>query len=297
MKKIIFLTAALMLILAACSGGKIPESDEAAAPAKIEETGLTEALSASGLPTSAFSVTDPGNERKLSEKKIEHSYGVSRGGVPHENSLAAQAFFDEKGYKAVCCDTKSGKKVLYLTFDCGWENGCTADILDTLREKSVPAAFFCTLDHIRSEPELIRRMIDEGHIVGNHSAHHPDFAYLSREQAAGEIMTCDNYLRENFGYSAPFFRFPEGSYNESILELTGSLGFTSVFWSAAYEDWDTDAPKGADYAFETVTARLHPGAVILLHSVSPDNRDALGDIIDFARDNGYEFRPLTEFGK
>ena len=112
---------------------------------------------------------------------------------------------------------------------------------------------------------------------------------------ADEIAECDNYLRENFGYTSSFFRFPEGAYNENALELVDSMGYTSVFWSCAYADWDVNAAKGGDYAFETVTSRLHPGAVILLHSVSPDNAEALGRIIDYARQNGYEFKALTEY--
>lgn len=184
--------------------------------------------------------------------------------------------------------------MLYLTFDCGYENGLTNQILDILQEKDVPAAFFCTLDHIKSEPELIARMILEGHIIGNHSSGHPNFSKISRTQMAQEIETCDNYLREHFGYSAPYFRFPEGAYSESALDLVQSLGYKSVFWSLAYADWDTSSQKGKDYAFRTVTERLHPGAIILLHAVSADNAQALGDIIDYARGQGYAFRSLTQ---
>lgn len=110
---------------------------------------------------------------------------------------------------------------------------------------------------------------------------------------AQEIEKCDNYLRENFGYTSPFFRFPKGEYSDSAIDLINSLGYKCVFWSLAYGDWNTNAQKGADYAFKTVTARLHPGAVILLHSVSSDNAGALGRIIDYARSCGYEFKPLT----
>ena len=112
---------------------------------------------------------------------------------------------------------------------------------------------------------------------------------------ADEILECDNYLRSNFGYATSFFRFPEGSYSENSLELVDSMGYTSVFWSCAYADWDVKKAKGGEYAFETVTARLHPGAVILLHSVSPDNAEALGDIIDYAVQNGYKFKPLSYY--
>ncbi|MCH5190929.1 MAG: polysaccharide deacetylase family protein [Oscillospiraceae bacterium] len=243
------------------------------------------------------SALDPENTRGLSTKKIAHSYGVAKNGEAHEISKSAQKFFDDGSYKAFCLDTKSQEKVLYLTFDCGYENGYTAKILDVLKEKKVNAAFFCTLPQVKDNPDLIKRMIDEGHIVGNHSVTHPSFASITRTQMADEIMTMDNYLRENFNYSEPFFRFPMGEYSESALDLVGSLGFTSVFWSLAYADWDLNQQKGTQYAYETVISRLHPGAVILLHSVSPDNAGALAQIIDKARDEGYTFLSLRDYGE
>ena len=251
------------------------------------------------MPLSAanFSVNDPENSRGLPTSVINHSFGVAKEGKPHQISVDSQKFFETKGYNAVTYDTKSTDKVLYLTFDCGYENGYTFNVLDTLKEKNVSAAFFCTLDHIEAEPELISRMIKEGHIVGNHSTNHPNFSKISRTKMAEEIEECDNYLRKNFGYTSPYFRFPEGAYNESALDLVGSLGYKSVFWSLAYSDWDTSKQKGAQYAFDTVTARLHPGAIILLHSVSKDNAEALGDIIDYALSQGYVFKPLTALPK
>ena len=247
------------------------------------------------LALKEFKVCDPKNERHIPTKSIEHSFGIAKDSKPNDISLNAQKFFDSKNFNAVCVDTKTtDKKVLYLTFDCGWENGYTGKVLDVLKQKNVPAAFFCTLSNIEREPELIARMINEGHIVGNHSDTHPRFSEISREKMALEIARCDNFLRVNFGYSSPFFRFPEGNYSECALDLVGSLGYKSVFWSVAYADWDVNKQKGADYAFETVTARLHPGAVILLHSVSPDNAAALPRIIDWARENGYEFKSLTQ---
>ncbi len=286
-RKIIALAMLIAVVLTGCTGKETLEEYDADVKVKVSEK-VT-------LERAEFSVNDPENERGLSTKRIEHSYGVASGGKPHHISVSAQKKFEKWGYRAFCYDNKTQEKVLYLTFDCGWENGCTGMILDTLKEKNVPAAFFCTLEHIESEPELISRMIDEGHIVGNHSANHADFAEISRRRMADEILECDNYLREKFGYTSKFFRFPEGAYNESALELVSSMGYTSVFWSCSYADWDVENTKGGDYAFETVTSRLHPGAVILLHSVSPDNALAIGRIIDYARENGYEFRALTEY--
>lgn len=310
MKKILPVFVFLFLvILSACSGRETLENNNANAPVTVEDDRtLTSAATATTSPAetspftgrkilapAVFEVCDPENTRSIPTERIEHSYGVAKNSQPHQNSVGAQSFFQSKKYRAICYDNKSSEKVLYLTFDCGWENGLTDKVLDTLKEKAVPAAFFCTLDHIKSSPELIARMINEGHIVGNHSAKHPNFAEIDRQRMADEILECDNYLRSTYGYSAPFFRFPEGCYTESALELVGSMGYTSVFWSCAYADWDVNAAKGGDHAFSTVTARLHPGAIILLHSVSPDNAEALGRIIDYARENGYEFRALTEY--
>lgn len=277
-----------------------PASDSSAVPLPVaaENPVLQDGKTYTGLPAlplQDFSVTDPENTKGLSTEKHGYSYGVSKDGQPHATSVANQKYFEEDGYKAFCLDTKSTEKVLYLTFDCGYENGYTSKILDTLKEKDVPAAFFCTLPQVKDYPDLIARMITEGHIVGNHSVKHPSFPTLTRIRMAEELQGMDNYLRTNFGYSEPFFRFPMGEYSDCALDLIGSLGYRSVFWSVAYADWDLDKQKGADYAFTTVTARLHPGAVILLHSVSPDNTEALGRIIDWARGEGYTFKSLRDF--
>ncbi len=230
-----------------------------------------------------------------STEKIAHSFGVAKNGVANMISVNNQWYFESNNFKAFCLDTVSTEKVLYLTFDCGYENGYTAKILDVLKEKNVNAAFFCTLPQVKENPDLIKRMIDEGHIVGNHSTNHPSFAEISTEEMKTEISTMDNYLRENFNYSEPYFRFPKGEYSELALKTVEDLGFTSVFWSLAYADWDLNDQKGTDYAYDKVMSRLHSGAVILLHSVSPDNANALGNIIDSAREQGYEFCSLRDY--
>lgn len=241
-----------------------------------------------------FTVSDPDNSRGLSTEKICHSFGVAKDGEANDISKNAQKYFDEKNFDAVTLDTVTKKKVMYLTFDCGYENGYTMKILDVLKEKNVPAAFFCTLHEMEQNPDIIARAINDGHIVGNHTNTHPSMDEISRTQMTDEIKAFDDYLREHFGYSALYFRFPKGEYSDCALDLVSSLGYTSVFWSLAYSDWDLDNQKGKDYAVETVSARFHPGAVILLHSISPDNAAALPEIIDKAREQGYEFRALTQ---
>lgn len=298
LKKLIsvILAATLLFSLISCkkidSETIIDKSDNNAA-ATTEKADYKTYTGRKPLDKIKFEVYDAENSRKLPTKLIEHSYGVAKEGKPHSISVSSQEFFENKGYSAVTFDNDTENK-LYLTFDCGYENGNTSKILDVLKAKNIKAAFFCTLDNIEAEPELIARMINEGHIVGNHSASHPSFDKLSRAEMAYELEECENYLREKFGYSSKYFRFPMGNYSESALDLISSLGITSVFWSLAYADWNTDKQKGADYAFKNVTERLHPGAVILLHSVSKDNADALEKIIDYALEKGYEFSTLDE---
>jgi len=180
--------------------------------------------------------------------------------------------------------------VVYLTFDCGYENGHTAGILDTLKEKNVRAVFFVTMDYIRSEPELIRRMIDEGHIIGNHSDKHPSFPEIDTARREQEIKNVENYLAEQFGYTGMnLFRPPAGEFSEQILAEMQSLGYKTVFWSYAYKDWDPDAQMGADKALTKLNGALHNGAIYLLHAVSSDNEEILGDFIDHTRQKGYDF--------
>lgn len=244
------------------------------------------------LPKVTYTATE--NTKNYSTSMKSHSHGPASGGKPHHTVVQFQKDFEP--FFAVTLDTETEDKTLYLTFDCGYEHdNLTSDVLDTLKEKKVPATFFSTLDHVKGEPELIARMIKEGHIVGNHSATHPSFAKIDRTQMAKELEEFENYMRENFGYASKFFRFPAGEYTDSALDQVASLGYVSVFWSVAYDDWNTEKIQGKDYAVETVMSRLHDGAIILLHSVSHDNAEALPEIIDKARGEGYVFKSLTDY--
>lgn len=246
------------------------------------------------LPLSDFN-NPPMTGEGLSTERIEHGFGVAKDEKPHDISVNNQKFFDANGLKAIAYDNKTTEKILYLTFDCGYENGYTEKILDTLRDKNVKAAFFCTLPEMEQNPGIMTRIIKEGHILGNHSVTHPDFSGLTRQQMYEEVKGFDDYLRTHFGYSALYFRYPQGKHSIESTTFLNEMGYTCVFWSLAYADWDLNDQKGADYALETVTSRLHPGAVILLHAISPDNSNALPRIIDAARSMGYEFRALSDF--
>ncbi len=230
----------------------------------------------------------------LKTNKISHSYGVAKDNKPHEISVTSQQFFEDNNFNALTVDMNTDNQV-YLTFDVGYDNGYTEMILDVLKEKNVKAAFFCTVDEMKSNPHAIARMINEGHIVGNHTENHPSMDELNTEEMIKEVLGFDNYIRTNFGYSSPYFRFPKGEYSEKALDVLNSMGYMCVFWSLAYADWDINNQKGKEYALKTVTDRIHPGAVILLHAVSRDNAEALGDIIDNVRNSGYEFVNLEKY--
>lgn len=180
-------------------------------------------------------------------------------------------------------------KEICLTFDEGYENGYTEQILDTLAEKDVKAIFFCTYDYVRDNPEIVQRMINEGHIIGNHSYSHYNMTEIDIDTAAEEITLMHDYVEENFNYSMGYFRFPEGVFSEQTIALAAELGYRSVFWSFAYADWDVDNPPAEDEAFERITSSTHNGEIMLLHAVSETNANILGSVIDNIREQGYTF--------
>ncbi|MEG0914920.1 MAG: polysaccharide deacetylase family protein [Christensenellaceae bacterium] len=181
----------------------------------------------------------------------------------------------------------------YLTFDEGYENGYTPQILDTLRDKNTKATFFVTYSYAKENPQLVRRMIDEGHVVGNHSYTHPSLPDISLEQARDEIVKLHTYIRDNFGYEMTVFRAPMGEFSEQTLALTNELNYKSVFWSYAYKDWEPTEQMGVDASFEQITKNIHNGAIFLLHAVSYDNTQNLSRFIDAVRAAGLEVLPFS----
>lgn len=189
----------------------------------------------------------------------------------------------------------TSEKVVYLTFDEGYENGYTSQILDILKEKDVKAAFFVTKPYIKNEPDLIKRMVEEGHIVGNHSVTHPKMSSLTNEQIVKEINGCAEYFEEVTGTKMPnYFRPPEGVYSIRSLQETQKNGYKTIFWSYAYKDWDTKNQLGKQTAIDMMKKNYHNGSIILLHAVSQSNTEALPEIIDMLKDEGYRFAPLSE---
>ncbi len=190
----------------------------------------------------------------------------------------------------------TNEKVLYLTFDAGYENGCTAKILDTLKEKQVPAAFFLVGNYIRQSPDLVRRMVAEGHTVGNHTMHHYDMSRLSDKAAfSKELTDLEALYKETVGQELPkYYRPPQGIYSEENLKMAQELGYKTLFWSLAYVDWNNDAQPTKEAAFAKLLPRTHNGAVVLLHSTSKTNAEILGELIDKWKAMGYRFGTLEE---
>ncbi len=188
------------------------------------------------------------------------------------------------------------EKVLYLTFDAGYENGCTAQILDILKKHQVPAAFFLTGNYFDTHPDLVRRMVSEGHTVGNHTMHHPDMSQISELSAfQKELEDLEAKYREVTGEEMPkFYRPPRGVYSEENLKMAQSLGYKTVFWSLAYVDWNNDDQPSVKTAFEKLLPRTHNGAVVLLHSTSKTNAAILDDLLTQWENMGYRFAPISE---
>ncbi|MCR5099334.1 MAG: polysaccharide deacetylase family protein, partial [Lachnospiraceae bacterium] len=183
---------------------------------------------------------------------------------------------------------KTKKKLIFLTFDEGYENGYTPQILDTLKKKKVKAVFFVTKPYAESNPDLVQRMIDEGHIVGNHSVHHPADGLPAHDTdyQTNEVMELHKYIKDNFDYEMYLFRYPAGIYSERSLAIVQNCNYRSVFWSFAHADWDPDKQPDPAAALKKLEENLHPGAIYLLHAVSKTNTDILGSFIDDAKDKG-----------
>jgi len=237
-----------------------------------------------GIKIDENAITGDANVNTLSNKLLR--WGISRrenNQTPAADPGAPQLL--EKYGGAYLGDTS--QKVIYLTFDEGYENGYTPLILDTLRDNHARAVFFITGPYLKGQQELVRRMVEEGHLIGNHTIHHPSLPEVADSQLEEEVIGLERAFQEKFGQNMLFLRPPKGEYSERTLALTQNLGYCNLFWSFAYDDWYRDKIRGPEYALSIVMRNLHNGAVLLLHAVSKDNAEALDSIVKGALQKGY----------
>lgn len=240
------------------------------------------ALAAAAITAAA--VISSNQAYALDTAKIGYGQGTA---VDSENRPVDAAEFNNRYGDLDACALSEEKNRIILTFDQGYENGYTAKILDTLKEKNVSAIFFLTGDYAKKETALVQRMIDEGHILGNHGMTHASLPTLSNDAAKEEIMSLHNFVRDTYGYEMQYFRCPCGEYSESALKTAQDCGYKTLFWSFAYVDWKTDSQPAPSEGLEKLTESAHSGEILLLHSVSSTNAEILGEVIDIFRAKGF----------
>ena len=238
------------------------------------------------------------DQQKYQETSGETVQGIERWWLKrNENHQTPEVsdYIDLSKYDAYYVNPKCKKKKIFLTFDCGYENGFTTKILDVLKKQKIVAAFFVTKPFIREGRELVRRMKKEGHIVGNHTVHHKSMPTLSDRDNKQEIIDCAEYCKEATGYEMDhFIRPPMGEYNEKTLKLTKSMGYKTIFWSMAYVDFDVNKQPGKQYVVEHFKKYTHNGAIPLMHNVSQSNAEALDEVITNLKKEGYQFESLKK---
>ncbi|WP_138206614.1 delta-lactam-biosynthetic de-N-acetylase [Haloimpatiens lingqiaonensis] len=234
-----------------------------------------------------------GSSKTLSSKELNWYFMPRKDEVPPRCIEEGAPML--KKYSAYYLGDTS-QKIIYLTFDEGYENGYSAKILDVLKENNVKAAFFVTTPYINSNKELVKRMVREGHLVCNHSTTHPSMASIKDdEKFKKEFSGCEKAFKDLTGKDMPkYFRPPMGKFSELSLKRTKDLGYKTIFWSFAYRDWEPASQPSYELAKKTIMERVHPGAVYLLHAVSKTNTEVLGDVIKDLKSKGYTFKSLDE---
>lgn len=209
--------------------------------------------------------------------------------------VANATYEDLRQYDAYYAEN-TDQKVIYLTFDAGFENGNTPAILDALKKHNVPATFFVVGNFLSDNPDLIKRMVEEGHIVGNHTYTHPDMSKISTmESFSKEIQDVEKLYQEITGKEMiKFYRPPQGKYSEENLKMAKELGYKTFFWSLAYVDWYQDKQPTKEEAFDKLLGRIHPGAVVLLHNTSSTNGQILDELLTKWEEMGYTFKSLNQ---
>lgn len=253
---------------------------------------LAEARLTAGQPVSEQSGGGVSDAAELLSEAENWGLGFGKSG----EKPTGNATIDEmKKYDAYYM-ADGDEKILYLTFDCGYENGNTEPILDALKKHDAKATFFVVGHFLETAPDLVKRMANEGHAVGNHTYHHLDMPTISdMEDFRKEMDDVADLFKEITGKElSPYYRPPQGKCNTANLEKAQELGYCTIFWSLAYVDWDADNQPSHEEAFSKLTSRVHPGAVVLLHNTSQTNGEILDELLTKWEGMGYSFRPLSE---
>ena len=232
------------------------------------------------------------SETRLSNKKIE--WGIQRKNNHEQPNVGKNNVELIKKYNGMALGN-SEKKYIYLTFDLGYEAGYTEKILDVLKDNNIQAVFFITSHYVNTEPKLVQRMIDEGHIVGNHTVNHKSMPSLTDEAITEEVMKLHQEIFEKYNYEMKYLRPPKGEYSERVLSLCGKLGYKTVMWSFAYVDWDEKKQPSESEAMNKIISNLHNGEIMLLHATSRTNADIMDKMIKKIKEDGYEIRSIEEF--
>ena len=230
--------------------------------------------------------------KELSNKKIE--WGIKRNANHEQPDLGKENIEIIKNNNAIAIGNKNDK-VIYLTFDSGYEAGYTPKILETLKENNVPAVFFITAHYLNTQPDLVKQMIDDGHVVGNHTVNHKSMPSLTEEQINKEVMDLHKSMNDKFQYEMKYIRPPKGEFSERTISITNSLGYKTVMWSFAYEDWNENKQPDKETAKKKIIDNVHNGEVMLLHATSKTNSEILNDVIKEIKNMGYEFKNINEF--
>lgn len=230
----------------------------------------------------------------LPNEKIE--WGIKRGNNHNQPDLGSENKELLDKYNGIAIGNNKNKFV-YLTFDEGYEAGYTEKILEVLKTNQVPATFFITAHYVNTQDELVNKMIEQGHIVGNHTVNHKSMPELSEEEIKKEVMTLHQVIFEKYNYEMKYIRPPKGEFSQESIEETNKLGYKTVMWSFAYEDWNENKQPDEEKSKKMILDNLHNGEIILLHGNSKTNMNILDSVIKETKNMGYEFKSLDEFEK
>lgn len=282
--RVLIAVAVVVIFLSGC--GSVREA------MNKEEQASTQAQTEVETETTAPTANDSADAAALSNEK--KGWWIKR--KENNEQSEAQNEIDLAKYDAFYVDTKNkDKKVMYLTFDCGYDNGYTEPMLDILKKHKAYAIFFVTQTYIRDNVEIVKRMKKEGHLVGNHTVKHKSMPDLSERDIKEELITCADYCKEATGYEMdPYVRPPMGEYSERTLQICKNLGYKTVFWSMAYLDYEVDNQPGSDFVIDHFEKYYHNGAIPLLHNVSKSNAEALDTVLTNLEKKGFTFENVDK---